>query len=143
MKYRGFEYIAIKQPNGKWTSRVESEETMVHVLCYRDTRKQAYAAAKEYIDGRLFEQNPTWDDVFSKLPKMVGEESWEIPAQAAKVAEEIKEYQDADTTRDKAEELGDVVHSAIKLLHMLGADTVDKLLNPVVEKNRARGYYEE
>ena len=86
----------------------------------------------------------TWDEVFQKVPVLKCESRQEIAPQVAKLQEEIEELWRAiknEPNERVVEELGDVVHCALVLLRVLGPDGAWAFLEPVVKKNRQRGYY--
>lgn len=83
----------------------------------------------------------TWDKLFGLIPPL--KDPSNLDGQIDKVLEEAQEYKNAQSCREQIEELGDILHAAIILLRMGGPEQVRAMLEPVIAKNRARGYYEE
>ena len=90
-----------------------------------------------------------WDAIFNSVPEMEGEDGWTYFEQAEKVIEEAREFLEA-ADDDSAmgffhmiDEMGDLTHACIVLMRMCGVSGVENLLEPVIKKNRGRGYYKE
>lgn len=86
---------------------------------------------------------------FYRFPAMAKLDEWTLNEQAKKVIEEAEELMTAqcsgNTYYEADFEAMDTIHSAENYLRMRGhtEETLEKLRDLTVEKNRRRGYYGE
>ena len=78
------------------------------------------------------------------VPKMKGEENWTLTQQLLKIQEELDETLQA-SGENYIEEIGDLLHAFWVFIRILQREGIDAYtaVERVVDKNRARGYYDE